>query len=127
MKNKKEIKTKEDDIQQGNDPVSDFNQPTRDTSGWNEHRDGDVLKLEAGQTIQGLLLSKGTSVKYNNCGVYKIQVNDDPVPKVILGSKQLDRIMADVEIGKDVRIVFEGIQPTTKGNPMKVFKVYTKG
>jgi hypothetical protein len=124
MKKTKEIKTKEDDIQQ-DEPVSDFNQP--DDASWTEHRDGDVLKLKPGETIAGILISKSISHKYNDCGVFKLQVKDDPVPKVILGSKQLDRIMVDIDVGSEVRIVFEGTQPTTKGNAMKVFKVFTKG
>ena len=128
MKTKKESKTKEeDDDQQASMSVSDFNQPTRDTEGWTEHRDGDVLKLEPGQEITGILLDKSISHKYNECGIYKIQGKGDPIPKVILGSKQLDRMMANVNTGIEVRIIFEGTKPTDKGNPMKVFKVFTKG
>jgi hypothetical protein len=123
----KNITKKEDDDQQGEEPVSDFNQPTREYNGWTEHRDGDVVKLEPGQEIIGILLNKSISHKYNDCGIYKIQVKDDPIPKVILGSKQLDRMMFDVNTGVVVRIVFEGTRPTDKGNAMKVFKVFTQG
>jgi hypothetical protein len=123
----KNITKKEDDDQQGEEPVSDFNQPTREYNGWTEHRDGDVVKLEPGQEIIGILLNKSISLKYNDCGIYKIQVKDDPIPKVILGSKQLDRMMFDVNTGVVVRIVFEGTRPTDKGNAMKVFKVFTQG
>lgn len=127
MNNKKEQKvdgtkpSEASEVQQDQQPVSDFEQ-----SGWKEHSDGEVVKLEPGNSISGLLIDKSTSSKYNNCGIYKLNVNDDPVPKVILGSKQLDRLMVTVDVGQEIKIVFTGTQPSDKGNPMKIFKVYTK-
>lgn len=124
---KKKSMKMEDDDQQAQEPVSDFDQTTDDNSEWTEHRDGDVVKLEPGESIEGLLIGKGISHKYNDCGIFKIQTKEEPIPKIILGSKQLDRMMADVNTGVVVRIVFEGTKPTDKGNAMKVFKVFTKG
>jgi len=124
MKNeeKKEIKNKKaDEQQQKNNSASGF----KETS-WVEHSDGEVVKLEPGDSIDGLLVDKGVSHKYNNCGVYKLTINGDLVPKVILGSVQLDRLMSTIDIGKEVKILFEGTTPSNKGNAMKIFKVFTK-
>ena len=107
-------------------PASDFKQ-TNNNDGWTEHKDGEVVKLEPGQSIEGELISKKTSSKYNGCGIYKIMVDDDPLPKVILGSKQLDMKMESIDINTQVKIFFEGTQATDKGQSMKVFRVFTKG
>ncbi len=120
---KKEDKKEKDASQaQQSQSVSDF----ENNNGWTEHSDGEVLKLEPSDSITGILIDKSISHKYNDCGIYKITVDNDPVPKVILGSKQLDRLMATIDIGKVIKIIFEGTQPSDKGNPMKVFKVFTK-
>ena len=125
MLNKEEQKEKNkeeaSENQQGNGPVSDFEQ-----NGWKEQSDGEVVKLEIGDSITGKLVEKSTSHKYNNCGIYKLLQENDPVPKIILGSKQLDRTMALIEIGTQVKIFFEGTKPSDKGNKMKVFKVFIK-
>ena len=101
--------------------VSDF-----ENDGWTEQSDGEVVKLEPGDSITGLLIEKNVSHKYNECGIYKIEVDKDPTPKVILGGKQLDRKMATVEEGTNVKIFFVGKEPTEKGQQMNVYKVFTK-
>lgn len=123
MKKKEENLEKQASEEQSEQhPVSDFEQ-----KGWKEHSDGEVVKLEPGDSISGRLIDKSISPKYNDCGIYKLMRDDGSrVPKVVLGSKQLDRLMAGIEVGQDVLIVFEGTQPSDKGNPMKVFRVYTK-
>jgi hypothetical protein len=122
MSKEKENKEKEaDEKQQDSGPVSDF-----EKDGWKEQSDGEVVKLEPGESITGKLVDKSISHKYNDCGIYKLKQDDNPVPKVILGSKQLDRVMAAIEVDTLVKIVFEGTTPSDKGNAMKVFKVYTK-
>ena len=107
--------------QQEQQPVSDFK-----NNGWKEHLDGEVVKLELGESITGTLKDKSISTKYDDCYIYKFEVDDDPVPKVILGSKQLDRLMVTVDVGQIVKILFEGTRPSDKGQPMKIFKVWTK-
>jgi hypothetical protein len=94
--------------------------------GWKEHKDSELQRLEQGDALSGLLIEKSKSQKYNDCGIYQISVKDDPVPKVILGSKQLDKIMASIDVGTRITIIFKGTKPSDKGNPMKVFEVYTR-
>ena len=118
---KKEKKEEKEAEEKQNSSVSDFN-----NDGWTEQSDGEVVKLEIGDELKGLLIEKSSSHKYNDCGIYKIAVENDPIPKVILGSKQLDRKMATVNEGTNVKIVFVGKEPTDKGQPMNVFKVFTK-
>jgi hypothetical protein len=109
---------------QQDSPASDFEQKNMD--GWRKLSDGDVIKLEIGESIKGELISKNTSSRYNDCGIYKIMVPNDPVPKVILGSRQLDRIMETAAVGTHLTIIYTGKKPSDKGNPMKIFDVYVK-
>jgi hypothetical protein len=130
MKNKEEKQEKNnvsEEQQQNESVVSDFEQQNNNNNGgWTEHKDGEVIKMEPGDSIKGLLINKSISHKYNDCGIYKIKEDEISVPKIILGSKQLDRIMNEIDVNTEVKIVFEGTQPSDKGNPMKIFKVFTK-
>ena len=121
MSKKEQEQEKEAGSKQQEELASDFLK-----GGWTEQSDGEVVKLEIGEIIEGLLIDKSTSSKYNDCGIYKLQVNNDSIPKVILGSRQLDRLMAPIEIGKQVKILFLGKEPTDKGQSMNVYKVASK-
>jgi len=92
---------------------------------WIEQKDGQVVKLEIGESIEGILIHASVSEKYN-IGIYKIESNDDEIPNIILGTKMLDRKMANVDIGTNVKIIRNPDKPTDKGQAMHVFRVYTK-
>ena len=85
--------------------------------------DGEVVKLQVGESIEGLLVDKKPSVKYST-QIYKIKVKDDDIPKVILGTTILDRLMAGKEVGKPVRIERLADGSTTKGKPLQNWKTY---
>jgi hypothetical protein len=123
MSEEKDIKKKAEDEQQNQDSVSDFE--TNEDENWEEVSEGKVVKLEVNQHTQGTLISKDLSRKYNT-GIYKIQSDDGGPPQVLIGSKMLDRIMDQIEIGTRVKIQRLPDTPTDKGNPMHVFKVFTQ-
>lgn len=65
--------------------------------------DADVVKLQVGEIIQGLLVDKYRSTKYN-AGIYKIKVKDDERLKIILGTTVLDKIMEPKQLNEPVMI-----------------------
>lgn len=65
--------------------------------------DAEVVKLGVGESIEGLLVDKFNSKKYN-AGVYKIKDKDDTKVKVILGTTILDKLMKPKEIGEVIKI-----------------------
>jgi len=66
--------------------------------------DAEVVKLDIDDAIEGLLLDKYESKKYN-CMCYKIQVYNDPLPKIILSTTVLEKMMETKNIGDLVKIV----------------------
>jgi hypothetical protein len=83
--------------------------------GWN---DGDV--------VQGVLVGKEQDAAYDNF-IYKVKCDDGSI-ETRWGSTILNSLMAQVEIGKKVRIVYLGISPNSKPgmSPAKLFEVYTQ-
>jgi hypothetical protein len=86
--------------------------------------DGSLFRFESiGDAFEGKYLSVGKSSKYPNMNIYEFEdAAGEPVR--ILGSSVLDRLMARVAIGRQVKIVFADEKATQKGNPMKLFDVY---
>lgn len=69
-----------------------------------EEENAEVIKLEVGDIIEGLLLDKTESKKYE-CMCYKIQVHNDPLPKIVLSTTILEKMMVAKNIGDLVKIV----------------------
>jgi hypothetical protein len=68
------------------------------------HEDeAEVVKLKVGESIQGLLVDKFPSTKYNT-SIYKIKDKDDEKVKIIIGTTVLDKLMQPKEIGELVMI-----------------------
>lgn len=65
--------------------------------------EGEVVKLKVGESIQGLLVDKFPSTKYNT-SIYKIKDKDDDKVKIIIGTTILDKLMQPKEIGEEVKI-----------------------
>ena len=76
---------------------------------------------EAGDEIIGKLTNKETAVGPNNSCLYSIEGEDGEVQKV-WGSATLDRRMQDVEVGANVKIVFDGTQTNPANN--RTYKLY---
>ena len=68
-----------------------------------EEDEAEVIKLNVGESIEGLLVDKIESKKYE-CMCYKIKVHDDPVPKIVLSTTVLEKMMASKDIGDLVKI-----------------------
>jgi len=72
---------------------------------WEKDHDeeAEVVKLEVGDSIEGLYLDKIESKKYE-CMCYKIKEHDNPIPKVILSTTVLEKMMESKSIGDLVKI-----------------------
>jgi len=69
-----------------------------------EHdEDGEVIKLQIGESIEGLLIDVVKSVKYNAM-IYKIKVENNKLIKIIVGTTILDKLMLPKVIGDEVKI-----------------------
>jgi hypothetical protein len=60
--------------------------------------DGEVVKLQVGEFIQGILLDRFDSVKFKGKKIYKIKTKDDPVVKVLVGTTMLDKVLSSYEV-----------------------------
>jgi len=60
--------------------------------------DGEVIKLQVGEFIQGLLLDRFPSKKFKGKMIYKIKQRDDPVVKVLVGTTMLDKVLSAYEV-----------------------------
>tara|TARA_Y100000310_G_C19943821_1_gene473763 strand:+ start:123 stop:413 length:291 start_codon:yes stop_codon:yes gene_type:complete len=77
---------------------------------------------EVGQTVEGVLTYKGVQeMPGGTVGRYSIQEDDRKV--AILGSTQIDRVLAQVELQSRIRIVYTGEFKTARGQKMKSFEI----
>ena len=83
----------------------------------------EVIKLQIGESIEGLLLDKYPSSKWN-AQIYKIQVKGDKVPKIIVGTTILDKMMKNKEISEPVKIERLEDKPNKKGQLVQHWKTY---
>ena len=60
--------------------------------------DGEVIKLQVGEFIQGLLLDRFPSKKFKGKMIYKIKEKSDPVVKVLVGTTMLDKVLSAYEV-----------------------------
>ena len=78
--------------------------------------------VEKGDSVEGILVNKVPSEKYGH--IYKIEVEGEELPRFLLGTVHLEKLMHEVEIGDKVRIVLSDFKDTGKGNKMKFFDVF---
>ena len=93
--------------------------------GFKLDRDGEVRKLNVGEHVQGLLIAKEHSQKYN-AGIYKLKVKDNDIPVVILASTILDKKMKLHETGEILIIQRAPNTVDQKGQPVHNWNVYSK-
>ena len=86
--------------------------------------DGEIIKLEIGEQIVGILTDKKPSKKYQGHFIYTIQVKDDPVQKIIIGTTILDQWMKNRSIGDEVLIKRLPDIPTDKAQDMQNYETY---
>lgn len=87
--------------------------------------DAEVIKLKVGESIEGLLMDKYPSTKYN-AQIYKIKVRDEELLKVLVGTTILDKLMKNKEVNDEIKIERVKDIPSLKGNPLQDWKVYHK-
>ena len=88
---------------------------------WKEIEDSGYFEFkEFGDTIEGKLLSKGVSKKYN-VGMYTLELPTKET-KRFLGKTQLDQRMDRVNIGDYIKITYIDTVGTPMGD-MKIFEV----
>jgi len=87
--------------------------------------DAEVIKLEIGDSIEGILIDKFHSTKYDvEC--YKIKVKDDDLPKILVGTTILERKMKNKQISEEVKIERVDDLPSDKGKPLQNYLTFHK-
>ncbi|BDZ68721.1 hypothetical protein [Methanobacterium ferruginis] len=78
-----------------------------------------------GETLQGTYIDLEEDVGQYKSNLYTIKTSEGEVK--VWGSKVLDELMKKVDLGLEVRITYNGKQPSKTGkNPWKDFKVEYK-
>lgn len=84
----------------------DFAEASGTESKWDKDKpeeDAEVVKLQVGESVEGLLTDMFKSTKYNAM-IYKIKVEDEKLVKVIVGTTILDKLMLPKVVGDEVKI-----------------------
>ena len=115
----------EEDQQEPESPASDFEQKKDNDDGWKELADGEVRKLNVGESIEGKLISIEHSKRYDS-GIYKIKTKDSDIPQVIVGTTMLDRKLKTLDLGIEIKITRDKDTATDKGQPMHIYHVFTR-
>ena len=85
----------------------------------------EVVKLQVGESVEGVLTDVLESVKWPGKKIYKIKVKDDDVLKVLVGTTNLDRLMSTKKVGDLVKIERKEDVPRKTGNPLQIYKTYS--
>lgn len=98
---------------------------------WNEIGGGNsqvfTFDEDDNSELEGLLVRKQENVGPNNSMMYTIENKKDHEQYGVWGSTALDDKMALVNVGDEVKIVYEGIQTSEKTNRQyKSFRVYSR-
>ena len=62
--------------------------------------------FEVNKEITGILFNKRNNIGANNSNIYDIEVGDEVIG--VWGTSILDRKMEEVEVGEEVRIIYNG-------------------
>lgn len=74
--------------------------------------------------VEGTLINVRTEVGPNKSMMYELR-QEDGTKVSVWGSTGLDNVMSEIETGKKIKIVFEGMKPAKRpGQTFKSFKVY---
>ena len=90
-----------------------------------EENDAEVVKLQVGESVEGIYLDKVYSHKYEtNC--YKIKPKDSETAKIIVGTTILDKKMATKKLTELVKIERVEDGKNQKGQSYQNWKTYHK-
>lgn len=96
----------------------------KDKDEYEEIEDAEFFKFENfGDALAGKLLSKEQSKRYA-IGLYTIR-QDNGETKRFAGTTHLDNLMAQIETGDSIQVLYQDSRDTEKGE-MKIFKVRRK-
>jgi len=86
---------------------------------------GEFVKLEIGESIEGVLIAKYPAKKWENRNVYRIKEFKTNKIKVLIGTTLLDMAMSDKKKGDVIKI--ERIEDIASGKekPCHNFKIFT--
>ena len=84
--------------------------------------DAEVVKLEIGESIEGILLEKKPSEVFGF--VYKIKTKDRELPQIVCGTVILNKKMAGKDVGSEVLIERIKDVKTSKGRFAHDFVTY---
>jgi len=85
--------------------------------------DSEVIKLQIGESIAGVLMDKFDSVRYG-CGIFKIKKKDDDKIKIVLGTTILDKLMKKREIGELIKIERLPDQKSGTGRTYQNYEIF---
>jgi len=90
--------------------------------------EGDVFRFEKdGDSLEGKLVAIRDGSYYRPDGgksrIYDIETKEGV--KTIFGTMVLERNMASVEVGSEVKVIFKGLVNTKRGTQAKMFTVMT--
>jgi len=88
--------------------------------------DADVIKLEIGETIEGIVTDIWESKKFVGRNCYKIKPLDDDREKILLGTTVLDSAMKSKVVGDEVKIIRKDDVPSDKFNPTQIYRTFHK-
>jgi len=66
--------------------------------------EAEVIKLQTGESIEGILVDTFKSTKYNAM-IFKIKVKDEKLLKILVGTTILDKLMLPKAVGDEVKIM----------------------
>lgn len=85
----------------------------------------EVIKLQVGESVEGVLTDVLESVKWPGKKIYKIKAKNDDVLKVLVGTTNLDRVLSMKKVGDLVKIERKEDVPRKTGNPLQIYKTYS--
>ena len=92
----------------------------KDEEGYED--DADVVKLEIGESIKGILMEKRESNLFGF--IYKIKTKDDERIKILCGTTVLNKKMLTKEVGEPVMIEREKDGKNKNGIKYQVYETY---
>ena len=86
---------------------------------------GEYVKLEIGESIEGVLIVKSPAMKWENRMIYRIKELKTDKIKVLIGTTLLDMAMADKKKGDVIKIERTEDTASGKEKPCHNFKIFT--
>ena len=86
--------------------------------------DGEVIKIDVGQSVEGILMDKFKSLKYSTY-VYKVRTKEGKL-LVFLGSTILDKMLQNRNLGEEIKVTRLPDQQSQSGRTYQVFETFHK-